>query len=110
VGYRNIILSEADIENVTVAGQWLESPQINAAMMLIKMQFPYVGGLFDTTLGCWDLNFPASTYLKPEYKLSTMVKTIGLWRQNAKETTLSPFSIAWEIQRVTTSSDVYQRF
>lgn len=46
---------------MTVAGQWLESPQINAAMMLIKMQFPYVGGLFDTTLGCWDLNFPAST-------------------------------------------------
>jgi hypothetical protein len=45
---------------VTVAGQWLESPQINAAMTLIKMQFPYVGGLFDTTLG-WDLNFPAST-------------------------------------------------
>lgn len=29
-------------------------------MMLIKKQFPNIGGLYDTTLG-WDLDFPAAT-------------------------------------------------
>jgi hypothetical protein len=44
-------MAKAEIDNLTAAGQWLESSQINAAMMLIKKQFPNIGGLYDTTLG-----------------------------------------------------------
>jgi hypothetical protein len=52
-------LSKAEIEDITVPGYWLESSHINAAINLIKHQFPNIGGLYDTTLG-WDLEFPAA--------------------------------------------------
>lgn len=56
---QQVNLSKAEIEDITVPGYWLESSHINAAINLIKHQFPNIGGLNDTTLG-WDLEFPAA--------------------------------------------------